>query len=112
MFWPSDPLRPRQADEHFDAEATAAREAGVSVALVDHHALADPGEAGRAAASVPDSGGIAVYRGWMLRASQHAVLAPPLAARSVALRASDALDQDLPARERSPDRGWKLIRTF
>jgi hypothetical protein len=84
----SDPIRPRRADEHFAAEATVAGDAGVTVALVDHDALADPGEAGRAVARVPDSGGTAVYRGWMLRASQYAGLARALAARGVTLRTS------------------------
>lgn len=88
LLLPSDPLRPRRVDEHFAAEATAARNAGVTVALVDHDALADPAEASRAAARVPDSGGTAVYRGWMLHASQYAALARALAARGVTLRTS------------------------
>jgi hypothetical protein len=69
LLVPADPLRPRRADERFAAEAAAAREAGVTVALIDHDALADPGEAERAVARVPASDGLAVYRGWMLRAS-------------------------------------------
>jgi hypothetical protein len=77
LLVPADPLRPRRAEGHFAAEAAAARDAGVTVALIDHDALADPGPggAGRAVALVPDSGGTAVYRGWMLRASQYAALA-------------------------------------
>jgi hypothetical protein len=88
LLVPSDPLRPRRADEHFAAEATAARDAGVTVALIDHDALADPAGAVRAVARVPDSGGAAVYRGWMLRASQYAALARSLASRGVTLRTS------------------------
>ena len=53
---PADPLSPRRADEHFAAEATAARDAGLTVALIDHDALADPGGAQRAVARVPDAG--------------------------------------------------------
>lgn len=90
LLVPADPLRPRRADEHFAAEAAAARDAGVSVALIDHDALTVPGEAERAVAGVPGAGGLAVYRGWMLRASQYAALAAALATRGVALRASAA----------------------
>jgi hypothetical protein len=57
LLVPSDPLRPRRADEHFVAEAAAARDAGVTVGLIDHDTLADCGEAERALASVPDSVG-------------------------------------------------------
>jgi hypothetical protein len=90
LLVPADPLRPRRADEHFAAEAAAARDAGVSVAFIDHDALADPGGAARAVARVPDAGAVAVYRGWMLRAAQYAALADALAARGVLLRTSAA----------------------
>ena len=36
LLVPADPLRPRREDEHFAAEAAAAREAGWDMALVDH----------------------------------------------------------------------------
>jgi hypothetical protein len=88
LLVPADPLRPRRADEHFAAEAAAARDAGITVALIDHDALADPGGAGLAVARVPDAGAAAVYRGWMLRAAQYAMLADALAARGVTLRTS------------------------
>ena len=65
LLVPADPLRPRRADEHFAAEAAAARDAGITVALIDHDALADPDGAGRAVARVPGPGAVAVYRGWM-----------------------------------------------
>jgi hypothetical protein len=43
LLVPADPLRPRRADDHFAAEAAAAREeAGIAVALIDHHPLAHP----------------------------------------------------------------------
>ncbi len=87
---PSDPLRPSRADEHFAAEAAAARDAGHDVALIDHDALAEPGGAGRAAARVPRGGGAAVYRGWMLPSGRYAALADALAARGVTLRTSAA----------------------
>jgi hypothetical protein len=40
LLLPCDVLRPRRVDEHFAAEADAARDAGLDVALVDHDALA------------------------------------------------------------------------
>ena len=40
LIVPADPLRPRRPDEHFAAEAEAARAAGLEVAVVDHDALA------------------------------------------------------------------------
>jgi hypothetical protein len=36
LLVPADPLRPRRADEHFAAEAAAARDADITVALIDH----------------------------------------------------------------------------
>jgi hypothetical protein len=66
LIVPADPLRPRRADEHFAAEAAAARAAGVAVALVDHDRLAR-GEA----VDLPSGG---VYRGWMLRSEHYALL--------------------------------------
>lgn len=90
LLLPADPLRPRRADEHFAPEATAARAAGWDVALIDHDALAAGDGAGRAAAQVPDGGGMAVYRGWMMTSGQYAALASALAARGVTLRTSPA----------------------
>jgi hypothetical protein len=90
LLIPADPLRPRRADEHFAAEAAAAREAGHDVALIDHDALSEPDGAGRAVARVPDGAGTAVYRGWMLTSSQYAALADAVTARGVRLRTSAA----------------------
>jgi hypothetical protein len=90
LLVPADPLRPRRPDEHFAAEAAAAKDAGVDVALIDHDALADPGGAERAVARVPNAGGTAIYRGWMLRADQYTALAAALQARDVTLRTSAA----------------------
>jgi hypothetical protein len=90
LLVPADPLRPRRPDEHFTAEADAAKNAGVDVALIDHDALADPGGAERAVARVPNASGMAIYRGWMLRADQYTALAAALEARDVTLRTSAA----------------------
>ena len=61
LLVPADPLRPWRADEHFAAEASAARSAGLEVALVDHDALNDlesgPQAADQAVAGVPARAG-------------------------------------------------------
>ena len=88
LLVPADPLRPRRADEHFAAEAAAAKDAGHDVALIDHDAQAEPGGAERAVARVPAGGGAAVYRGWMLASGRYAALADALAAKGVTLRTS------------------------
>lgn len=87
LLVPADPLRPRRLDEHFRAEAVAAREAGLDVAVVDHDALTRPDRAEQAVALVP-ADGEAVYRGWMLRSEQYAAFAEALARRGVTLRTS------------------------
>lgn len=86
---PCDVLRPRRVDEHFADEARAAADAGMSVAVVDHDALAAGRDVRRAVARVPE-GGEAVYRGWMLRAERYAAFAEALAERGVTLRTSAA----------------------
>ncbi len=85
LLVPSDVLRPRRPDEHFAAEAAAARDAGWQVAVVDHDALARGGAGPDAVARVPGDDD-AVYRGWMLGAARYAALAALLAARGVTLR--------------------------
>jgi hypothetical protein len=90
LLVPADPLRPRRPDEHFAAEARAAADAGMTVALIDHDALAEPDGARRAVAGVPDGSGEAVYRGWMMRSGQYATFADVLAAKGAALRTSAA----------------------
>src|ERR1700759_2572000 len=88
LLVPVDPLRARRADEHFAAEAV-----GVAVALVDHDALTEPDGAGgatRAVRRVPEGGGAAVYRGWMVRSEQYAAFASALAGRGVMLRTGAA----------------------
>ena len=86
LLVPADPLRPRRADDQFAAEAAAARNAGITVALIDHDALADPAGAQRAVARVPDAGGRAIYRGWMMSSASYTALADALTARGVRLR--------------------------
>lgn len=86
LLIPADVLRPRRPDDHFAAEAEAAAAAGIAVALVDHDALTEPGGAIRAIAKVPDGGGQAVYRGWMLRSSEYRDFAEALAGKGVFLR--------------------------
>jgi hypothetical protein len=89
LLVPADPLRPRRADEHFAAEAAAARAAGHDVALIDHDALTGPDGASRAAVGVP-GGGVAVYRGWMLASGQYAALADAVTAKGVTMGTSAA----------------------
>ncbi|MBM7814653.1 ATP-grasp domain-containing protein [Saccharothrix algeriensis] len=88
MTWllvPSDVLHPHRADEHFAAEARAARAAGMSVALVDHDALSRGLDADRAVRRVT-GGGAAIYRGWMLRGEQYRAFDAALRRRGVELR--------------------------
>ncbi|MCS7481958.1 ATP-grasp domain-containing protein [Umezawaea endophytica] len=87
LLVPADPLRPRRPDEHFAAEARAAREAGVVVAVVDHDVLARGGDVDRAVAGVPADED-AVYRGWMLRAEHYAGFVGALARRGAVARTS------------------------
>lgn len=89
LLVPSDPLRPRHPDEHFAAEAEAAREAGVAVALVDHDALCRNG-AEAAVQHVPTSDEPALYRGWMLRSEQYEAFERALGARGLKLRTTAA----------------------
>ncbi len=87
LLVPADVLHPRRPDEHFAAEAAAARDAGCTVCLVDHDALTRPDGAQRGVARVSASDD-AVYRGWMLGSDRYAAFAAALAARGVTLRTS------------------------
>ncbi|MEU6206746.1 ATP-grasp domain-containing protein [Micromonospora musae] len=87
LLVPADPLRPRRPDEHFASEARAAREAGLTVAVVDHDALLRGAEPERAVPALP-AGATAVYRGWMLPSHRYAALARVLAERGVSVRTS------------------------
>lgn len=87
-FFPSDPLNPRRADEHFHDEAAAARDLGHAVVLVDHDALCRADGAAEAVRRLALHGSAtnAVYRGWMLRSDQYAAFEAALADRDVTLR--------------------------
>ena len=85
LFVPRDQLRPRRVDDHFAAEADAAREAEWTVALVDHDSLQHPDRADPPVTQTP-AGGHALYRGWMLRSEQYIAFAQALAHRDIALR--------------------------
>ena len=74
----------------FAAEAAAARQAGIPVAVVDHDAITQSGDARQAVARVPEGHPDAVYRGWMVRAVQYEALAGTLAVRGVTLRTTPA----------------------
>ncbi|MFE7743830.1 ATP-grasp domain-containing protein [Nocardia sp. NPDC057455] len=87
LLFPADVLRPQRVDEHFAAEADAARAAGLEVAVVDHDALSQPGGADAAVRRVRTQGA-AVYRGWMLRSDQYAAFDRTLRQRGVMLRTS------------------------
>ncbi|WP_232668812.1 ATP-grasp domain-containing protein [Pseudonocardia sp. TRM90224] len=89
LIVPHDVMRPRRPDEHFAAEADAARTAGWTVALVDHDALAAGEGVDRATARVP-AGTDAVYRGWMLSSTRYAGFADALGARGTVLRTDAA----------------------
>ncbi len=86
---PADVLRPRRPDDHFAAEAAAARDAGLDVALVDHDALARGADVGRAVGRVPPGDDV-VYRGWMLTSRRYAGFADALSSRGATLRTSAA----------------------
>lgn len=87
LLVPSDVLNPRRVDEHFAAEADAARLAGHQVGLVDHDALAASDEP-RAVSRLSADGSRAVYRGWMLTATAYAGFAAALATHGITLRTS------------------------
>ncbi|MEJ3653430.1 ATP-grasp domain-containing protein [Actinomycetes bacterium KLBMP 9759] len=89
LIVPHDVMRSRRVDEHFSAEAAAARAAGWTVALVDHDALAAGDAVDHAIARVP-AGSDAVYRGWMLSSARYAGFADALGAKGTALRTDAA----------------------
>ncbi|GAA1752423.1 ATP-grasp domain-containing protein [Luedemannella helvata] len=78
----ADPLAPGRVDPHFAAQAAAVREAGGTVALIDHDALL-AGDAAGAVRRVPRDLGGAWYRGWMIPTARYGELCAALAARGV-----------------------------
>ncbi|WP_250002118.1 ATP-grasp domain-containing protein [Actinoplanes sp. M2I2] len=83
LLVPCDVLNPRRVDDHFRAEADAARAAGHQVGLVDHDALA-AGDTTRIARLAGT--GQAVYRGWMLTADAYTGFATALSRQDIVLR--------------------------
>jgi hypothetical protein len=87
-----DPLRPGQLDQAFEAETEAARTLGIDRGLIGYEALVNerrPARAvGRIAAAEPPRH--AIYRGWMLRPSEYAVLYEALMAKGIRLLNSPA----------------------
>jgi hypothetical protein len=81
----ADPLVPTRVDEHFAAEASAVRDSGGTVALIDHDALCR-GDADAAVRRVPRDSGPWWYRGWMMPVPAYAALAVALERRGVTLR--------------------------
>jgi len=80
----ADPVNPRRTDEHFARESMAVRDAGGTVALIDHDALVR-GDAAEAVRRVQRDLGPAWYRGWMVTSGQYAELAKGLKERGVSL---------------------------
>ena len=66
FLFPSDPLDPRRADEHFASQSAALRGAGFSASLVSDRVFDD----GAPLTNLP--AGEVVYRGWMVNGAQYA----------------------------------------
>jgi len=84
VLFPSQPFSPREIDPDFELEQRAARDAGLSTALIDHTRIVN-GEAPSAVAGVTEGAGAAVYRGWMLTPKQYEAMFAALAARGASL---------------------------
>lgn len=85
FVFPCDPLAPRRPDPHFAPEHAAAREAGLTVGLMDHDALT-AGRPEEAVRPVRELGDDVVYRGWMVTAGQYEQFHDGCAARGTTLR--------------------------
>ena len=82
----ANPLDPRSAEPDFAAEFEAARSAGFKPVLIDHDELdrhARPSAALRKTRI--EEGGVAIYRGWMLRAEAYERLYEALLEKGVRL---------------------------
>lgn len=84
VLFPCDPLRPREVDEDFEPERSAARNAGLATVVVDHARIAD-GSVPDAVAGIPENERFALYRGWMLKPERYAELHAALKARDIEL---------------------------
>ncbi len=71
LLYPSSPLRPRQPDEHYQAEVEAVRSEGFETSLFSVEAF----QAGDFKASPPlPTGAKVLYRGWMLSKDEYTSL--------------------------------------
>jgi hypothetical protein len=79
----ADPLAPTQVDPDYQAEATAAREAGFGVVLCDFERLVQAGNVAGALRRVPPTvhPTLLLYRGWMLTTERYTALSAGLRAR-------------------------------
>jgi hypothetical protein len=84
VLFPSAPLNLRETDDDFAEERAAAKDAGVSTALVDHTRLVN-GEPLAALAALGEYQGSAVYRGWMLTPSEYETLYTTLGSSGISL---------------------------
>ncbi|HEU4339047.1 MAG TPA: ATP-grasp domain-containing protein [Planctomycetota bacterium] len=87
VIYCSDPLDRSAVDEPYKAEYAAARFHGLRTTLFNYEALVNDGDAERAVKRVPvtETPEPTVYRGWMLRSSQYALLHAALQRRGVRL---------------------------
>jgi ATP-grasp domain, R2K clade family 3 len=87
LIYCADPLHPRQPDNTYAEEVTAAEAVGLAYGLISYEALVDDNDAEAAVRRIPEQSPqiAAVYRGWMLRPEQYARLYNALAARGVLL---------------------------
>jgi hypothetical protein len=83
----ADPLNRRQIDVTYGAEAAAADTQGLAYDLLDFEALTDDGNVEHAVrrVAVQPQPLIGVYRGWMLRPEQYALLFTAPGARGIQL---------------------------
>jgi hypothetical protein len=83
----ADPLAPRAVDDSYADEAQAARDAGLSYHLISYEQLVHEHDAAAAVRRVPraEAPELAIYRGWMLRASDYQALYGALRARGLEL---------------------------
>jgi hypothetical protein len=81
LIYPSEPFSPSKVEEAYEPEATAAREAGFPVSLVDLDGLKE----GQLRPKLPlEDGEPVLYRGWMLNSEEYESFFQQLVARGVA----------------------------
>ena len=87
VIYCQSPINPKQPDEMYEAEAEAARSAGLAIRLIDFEALVHEGNIEKALRSVPSSESRlpAVFRGWMMTPETYEVLFKALTQRGVYL---------------------------